>query len=75
MDRGEFEQMSKTDVFNHAREEEGVQRGKPLYHGRPWSQVLDEMEDAEARTVGALGSTRIAKLHQAVSRPSVRSAR
>lgn len=67
MDRDEFEQMSRTDVFNHAREEKGVQRGKPLYHGRPWSRVLAEMEDAEACTVGALGSRRITLLHDAVS--------
>lgn len=67
MDREKFEQMSRTDVYNHAREEEGVQRGKPLYYDRPWSQVLDEMEDADVRTVGALGSTRIAALHEAIT--------
>ena len=69
MDRDEFEQMSKADVFSHAREEKGVQRGKPLYYGRPWSQVLDEMEDAEVRTVGALTPRRITVLHEAF-RPS-----
>jgi hypothetical protein len=67
MDRNEFEQMSRAEVYNHAREEQGVQRGKPLYHGRPWSQVLDEMEDAEARTVGGLHATRVALLHEAIS--------
>ena len=69
MDRDEFEQMSRTDVSYRAREERGVQRGKPLYHGRPWSRLFDEMEDGDARTVGALGSTRIATLHEAI-RPS-----
>lgn len=71
MTRNEFEQMSRTAVFSHAREEQGVQRGKPLYHGRPWSQVLDEMEDADARTVGALASTRIGILHKAISRSTI----
>lgn len=65
MDRAEFEQLNRTDVYYHARDEK-VQRGKPLYHGRPWSRVADEMLDAEARTVGALGSTRITALHEAV---------
>ena len=73
MDRDEFEQMNRTDVHNHAREEKGVQRGKPLYYGRPWSQVLDEMEDADVRTVGALGLTRITTLHAAVSPASTTS--
>lgn len=67
MDRDEFEQMNRTDVHNHARDEKGVQRGKPLYYDRPWSRVLDEMDDAEARTVGALSSTRITTLHESVS--------
>lgn len=67
MDRDEFEQMNRTDVHNHAREEKGVQRGKPLYHDRPWSRVLDEMDDAEACTIGALGSTRITTLHESIS--------
>ena len=67
MTRNEFEQMSRTAVYNHAREEQGVQRGKPLYHGRPWSRVFDEMEGADARTVGALDSTRITILHEAIS--------
>ncbi len=67
MDRDEFEQMSRTDVFNQAREEKGVQRGKPLYHGRPWSRALDEMEDAEAGTVGVLPSTRTTTLHEAIN--------
>lgn len=71
MTRNEFEQMSRTAVHHHAREEQGVQRGKPLYHGRPWSQVFDEMEDAGARTVGALDSTRIAILHEAISRSTI----
>jgi hypothetical protein len=74
MDRQEFEQMSRTAVYNHAREEKGVQRGKPLYHGRPWSRVFDEMVDAEAPTVGALGSTRITMLHEAINPSSTTEA-
>ena len=45
-----------------------LQRGKPLYHRRPWSRVLDEMDDAEVRTVGALEDTRIAELHDEINR-------
>jgi hypothetical protein len=67
MNRDEFEEMSRTQVSTHAREEHGVQRGKPLYYDRPWSQVLDEMEDADARTVGALDATRIAVLHEGIT--------
>jgi hypothetical protein len=65
MDWAEFEQLNRTDVYQHARGEK-IQRGKPLYHGRPWSRVADEMLNAEVRTVGALGSTRITALHEAV---------
>jgi len=68
MKRHEFEQMSVKDVLGLAREENGVQRGKPLYHGRPWSRVLDEMDEAEVRTVGALEATRVGELHDEISR-------
>jgi hypothetical protein len=65
MDRAEFEQMNRTDVYHHARGEK-VQRGKPLYHGRPWSRVAEDRLEAEVCTVGALGPTRITTLHEAV---------
>jgi hypothetical protein len=68
MRRDEFERMSVKEVLGLARAEDAVQRGKPLYHGRPWSRVLDEMDEAEVRTVGALEATRIAVLHDGVSR-------
>lgn len=67
MDRVKFEEMSRTEVSSHAREENGVQRGKPLYYDRPWSRVLDEMEDADVRTVGALDAVRIAELHEGIN--------
>jgi len=54
--------MNRTDVY-HARDEK-VQRGKPLYHGRP-SRMADETLDAEVRTVATLGSSRITALHEA----------
>jgi len=68
MRRDDFERMSVKEVLGLARGEDGVQRGKPLYHGRPWSRVLDEMDEAEVRTVAALGATRIAVLHDEINR-------
>ena len=70
MRRDEIEQMNVKEVLGLARAEDAVQRGKPLYHRRPWSRVLDEMHDAEVRTVGALEDTRIAELHDEINRAS-----
>jgi len=66
--RDEFERMSVKEVLGLARGEANVQRGKPLYHGRPWSRVLDLMDEAEVRTVGALDATRIGELHDEINR-------
>jgi hypothetical protein len=44
-----------------------VQRGKSLYFERPWQQILDEMEDANVRTVGELNPARVRTLYEAVS--------
>jgi hypothetical protein len=67
MRREDFEQMSVGQVMSRARVETPVQRGKPLYYDRPWSQVLDEMDHARVRTVGALDPTRVEALHEGVS--------
>lgn len=69
MRRDQFEKLSVKEVRNRALREKPVQSGKPLYHDRPWSELLDEMDGAEARTVNALSGTRIEALHAAISRP------
>ena len=67
MQRDDFERMTARDVRLHARDEGNVQRGKPLYFERPWQQILDEMDDAEVRTVGELNAARVRTLYEAVS--------
>lgn len=67
MHREEFEMMSVKQVLMRARNEGPVQRGKPLYLNRPWTQLLNEMEEAEVKTVGALTAKRIDLLHDSVS--------
>lgn len=67
MRREDFERMNAEQVRRLARAEGGVQRGKALYFQRPWQQVLDEMEEAEARTVGALNATRVRTLYEGIS--------
>jgi hypothetical protein len=70
--REEFVSMNVKQVLIRARNEGPVQRGKPLYFNRPWTQLLNEMEDAEAKTVGALAARRIDALHDSVNARSVR---
>lgn len=67
MRREDFELMTAQQVRLHARGEGTVQRGKPLYFQRPWQQILDEMDDAGARTVGELNAARVRTLYEAVS--------
>ena len=59
--------MGAEQVRLLARSEGSVQRGKPLYFERPWQQVLDEMEDAGVRTVGALSAARVRTLYEGIS--------
>ena len=59
--------MSAQQVRHLARAEGSVQRGKPLYFERPWQRVLDEMDDAGVRTVGALNAARVRTLYEGVS--------
>jgi hypothetical protein len=58
--------MSAQQVRLVARAEGGVQHGKALYFERPWQQLLDEMEDAGARTVGALNPARVRTLYEGI---------
>ena len=59
--------MTAQQVRIQARGEGGVQRGKSLYFERPWQQILDEMEDAGARSIGELNAARVRTLYEAVS--------
>ena len=62
-----FEAMTVAEVHARTAGEGDVQRGKPRYAGRTWTQVHDEMIDGEARTVGDLPRARIRVLRAATS--------
>ena len=57
-----FEAMTAAQVHARTAGEGAVQRGKPLYAGRSWTHVHDEMIDSDARTVGDLPQARIRAL-------------
>jgi hypothetical protein len=59
--------MTAQQVRRNASGEGKVQRGKSLYFERPWQQTLDEMENANVRTVGELNAARIRTLYEAIS--------
>jgi hypothetical protein len=63
--RTKFEGMTVAQVNAQAASEGRVQRGKPLYADRAWTQLHDEMLDAGATTVGDLPRSRIRVLHAA----------
>jgi hypothetical protein len=65
-----FEQMTVAQVNARATAEGGVQRGKPLYADRPWTQVRDEMLDLGAKVVSDLPRARIRELHAAIKAQS-----
>jgi hypothetical protein len=67
VERDDFERMTAQQVRVYARGEGRVQRGKALYFERPWQQILDEMDDADVRTVGELNAARVRTLYEAVS--------
>jgi hypothetical protein len=58
----EFEAMTEAQVQALTAREGAVQRGKPLYADRSWTQVHDEMVDCDAQTVGDLPRARIQAL-------------
>ena len=58
--------MTAQQVRVNAGSEGSVQRGKPLYCERPWQQILDEIEDANVRTVGELNPARISTRYEAL---------
>jgi hypothetical protein len=60
------EQVRPEQVRRLARAEGGVQRGKARDFRPPWPRVFDEMEDAEARTVGALNAVRVRTLYEGI---------
>ena len=60
-----FEALTIEQVHVRTASERPVQRGKPLYADRAWTQLHDEMVDGEARTVGDLPRARSRALHAA----------
>ena len=64
--RTKFEDMTIAQVRTRASSEGAVQRGKPLYAGRRWTQLGDEMVDSEAGTVGDLPRARVRALRAAI---------
>ena len=67
MQREEFEKLTARQVRVLARGEGQAERGKPLYFERPWQRVLDEMDDAEVGTVGALNAARVRTLYEGIA--------
>jgi len=57
--------MTVEQVYVRTGCEGAVQRGKPRYADRAWTQLHDEMVDGEARTVGDLPRARRRTLHAA----------
>ena len=62
-----FEEMTVAQVQARAASEGGVKRGKPLYDGRAWTRVHDEMADNGVRRVGDLPRSRVRALRAAVN--------
>ena len=62
-----FEDMTVEQVHQRTASEGAVQRGKPLYADRAWTQVREEMLDSEARTIGDLSQARIRVLRAAIT--------
>jgi hypothetical protein len=60
-----FEAMTVAQVHARTASEGAVQRGKPVYADRTWTQVYDEMVDSDARIVGDLPPARIRTLRAA----------
>ena len=67
----QFEDMTVEQVHLRTASEGGVQRGKPLYADRAWTQLHDEMVDGEARTVGDLPRARTRALHAATKAQAI----
>jgi hypothetical protein len=65
-----FEEMTIAQVHARSAGEGQVQRGKPLYANRPWTQLHDEMIDGEAETVGDLPRARVRALRAAIKAQS-----
>ena len=62
-----FEDMTVEEVHRRTEGEGAVQRGKPLYADRAWTQVRDEMVESDVRTVGDLSPARVRVLRAATT--------
>ena len=67
--RAKFEEMTVAQVRREAASEGTVQRGKPLYADRPWTQLHDEMVNREVQTVADLPRARIRVFRDATGVP------
>jgi hypothetical protein len=67
-----FEAMTVEQVYLRTGCEGPVQRGKPRYADRAWTQLHDEMVEGEARTVGDLPLTLGRVLHAATEAQATR---
>jgi hypothetical protein len=63
--RPRFEDTTIEQVHLRTGHERQVQRGKPLYFNRPWTQLHDEMLNADVKRVGDLPASRVKALRAA----------
>jgi hypothetical protein len=61
-----FEEMTVAQVQARAATEGAVKRGKPLYDGRAWTHLHDEMVDNGATRIGDLPRSRVRALRAAI---------
>ena len=60
-----FKNMTLAQVYARGGSEGPVQRGKPLYFNRPWTQLHDEMLETNADRVRDLPDSRVEALRAA----------
>ena len=63
MQPAEFESLLFVDVQERAAAERTPPEGRPKYHGRPWTQLRDQMLASGARSVGELPERAIAAFY------------
>jgi hypothetical protein len=61
-----FEEMTVAQVQARAATEGAVKRGRPLYDGRAWTRVHDEMVDAGAKRIADLPRSQVRALRKAI---------
>jgi hypothetical protein len=64
MHKADFESLLFVDVEERAAAERTPPEGKPRYHGRPWTQLRDQMLASGAMSVGELPERTIAAFYR-----------